>query len=209
LGEIESVLSGHANVRESAVMAREDIPGDVRIVAYVVPKDGEEYTDMELRKHLRKTLPDYMVPQNFVQLEKLPLTPNGKVDRKALPAPAGAMADVRLMIAPRTDAERLLAELFQDALKVGGVSVHDNFFDLGGHSLLCFQIIAKVQEKTGVRLNPRLMLLNTLEQTAALLAQEQGAGASGTAIQEEVSDNRPIDKPVGFAAKMLQKIGLK
>ena len=209
LGEIESVLSGHANVRESAVMAREDTPGDVRIVAYVVPKDGEEYTDMELRKHLRKTLPDYMVPQNFVQLEKLPLTPNGKVDRKALPAPAGAMADVRLMIAPRTDAERLLAELFQDALKVGGVSVHDNFFDLGGHSLLCFQIIAKVQEKTGVRLNPRLMLLNSLEQTAALLAQEQGAGASGPAIQEEVSDNRPIDKLVGFAAKMLQKIGLK
>jgi acyl carrier protein len=209
LGEIESVLCTHPAVREGAVMAREDMPGDVRVVAYVVPKEGQEYADMELRKHLRKTLPDYMVPQYFFQLEKLPLTPNGKVDRKALPAPAGSTADERLMVAPRTEAERLLAEVFQEALKVGGVSVHDNFFDLGGHSLLCFQVIAKVQEKTGVRLNPRLMLLNTLEQTAALLALEQGAGTSGSAIQEEEKDKPPQGKPIGFAAKMLQKIGLK
>lgn len=209
LGEIESVLSKHAVVQEAAVMAREDIAGDVRIVAYVVPKDGEDCTDMELRKHLRKTLPDYMVPQHFVALDKLPLTPNGKVDRKALPAPAGVVADARILVAPRTDTERLLADLFQDALKVGGVSVHDNFFDLGGHSLLCFQVIAKVQEKTGVRLNPRLMLLNTLEQTAALLAEERGPGASGKVTRDEVNDKPLSDKPVGFAAKMLQKIGLK
>ena len=133
---------------------------------------------MALRKHLRKSLPDYMIPHYFVELGKLPLTPNGKVDRKALPAPVGAVADARMVVAPHTDDERLLAELFQETLKVGRVSVHDNFFDLGGHSLMCFQVIAKVQEKTGVRLNPRLMLLNTLKQTAALLTQERGAGTA-------------------------------
>lgn len=207
LGEIESVLALHPAVREAAVMVREDTPGDVRIVAYVVPKDGEGYTDMELRKHMRKSVPDYMVPQTFIEMGKLPLTPNGKVDRKALPVPAGAVVDTRTVVAPRTDAERLLAELFQDVLKVGRVSIHDNFFDLGGHSLLCFQVIAKVQDKTGVRLNPRLMLLNTLEQTAAMLEQERSTDVSAVPTQEGAIHQSAAEQPVGFAKKMLQKFG--
>ncbi|MFY7907842.1 MAG: non-ribosomal peptide synthetase, partial [Burkholderiaceae bacterium] len=208
LGEIESVLSAHATVREAAVMAREDTPGDVRIVAYVVPKDSDGYTDMALRKHLRKSLPDYMVPQQFIELEKLPLTPNGKVDRTALPAPAGAVVDTRTIVAPRTAAERLLVELVQESLKLSGVSVHDNFFDLGGHSLLCFQVIGKVQEKTGVRLNPRLMLLNSLEQTAAFLAQESSLAEPDSTSAAVVQNAPVVEKSVGFAKKMLQKIGL-
>lgn len=208
LGEIESVLSAHASVREAAVMAREDVPGDVRIVAYVVPKEGDSYTDMALRKHLRKSLPDYMVPQHFVELDKLPLTPNGKVDRKALPAPVGAVVDTRTIVAPRTDAERLLVESVQDALKLNGISIHDNFFDLGGHSLLCFQVIGKIQEKTGVRLNPRLMLLNSLEQTAATLSQEWDSGGAGPTTTPVAQDPPVADKPSGFAKKMLQKFGL-
>ena len=209
LGEIEATLARHPAIAVTAVIVREDVAGDARIVAYVVPRDDTDYTDTELRKHLRKTLPDYMVPQHFVELDRLPLTPNGKVDRKALPAPAGAGADARVVVAPRTDAERMLAELFQDTLKLGGVSVHDNFFDLGGHSLLCFQVIAKVQEKTGVRLNPRLMLLNSLEQTAAFLMQEQAGGTAGSVIQEDAKSKPLPGKPVGFAQKMLQKIGLQ
>ena len=209
LGEIEATLARHPAIAVTAVIVREDVAGDARIVAYVVPKDDTDYTDTELRKHLRKTLPDYMVPQHFVELDRLPLTPNGKVDRKALPAPAGAAADARVVVAPRTDAERMLAELFQDTLKLSGVSVHDNFFDLGGHSLLCFQVIAKVQEKTGVRLNPRLMLLNSLEQTAAFLMQEQAGGTAGSVIQEDAKSKPLPGKPVGFAQKMLQKIGLQ
>ncbi len=91
-------------------MVREDRPGDVRLVGYVVPKPDAEYTDSELRKHLRRTLPDYMVPQNFVAMETLPLTPNGKVDRKALPAPQGIRAAVEgEYVAPRTPSEQLLA----------------------------------------------------------------------------------------------------
>lgn len=208
LGEIESVLSAHAAVREAAVMAREDTPGDVRIVAYVVPKESDGYTDMALRKHLRKSLPDYMVPQQFIELEKLPLTPNGKVDRKALPAPAGAMMDTRTIVAPRTEAERLLIQLVQESLKLSGVSVHDNFFDLGGHSLLCFQIIGKVQEKAGVRLNPRLMLLNSLEQTAAFIAQESSSSGPDSTSAAVVQHAPVVEKSVGFAKKMLRKIGL-
>lgn len=208
LGEIESVLLSHAAIREAAVTARDDVSGDMRLVAYVVPKDGDGYTDMELRKHLRKSLPDYMVPQIFIELGSLPLTPNGKVDRKALPAPITAVAEVRMLVSPRTNAEQLLAELFQETLKVGSVSVHDNFFDLGGHSLLCFQVIAKVQEKTGVKLNPRLMLLNSLEQIAAALVLECGNDIeTGSVVQSELKGNNSTEKQIGFAKKMLQKVG--
>lgn len=207
LGEIESVLSAHAGVKEAAVTSREDVPGDVRIVAYVVPKEGDGYSEMVLRKHLRRSLPDYMVPQHFIELETLPLTPNGKVDRKALPAPLAAVVDARTIIAPRTDSERLLLDVVQESLKLSGISVRDNFFDLGGHSLLCFQVIGKIQEKTGVKLNPRLMLLNSLEQIAAILEQESStAGAHSPVVPTQ---NAPeVEKSIGFAKKMLQKIGL-
>lgn len=207
LGEIESVLSTHAMVREAAVTSREDVPGDVRIVAYVVPREADGSSEMVLRKHLRRSLPDYMVPQHFIELEKLPLTPNGKIDRKALPALLGAVVDARTIVAPRTDAERLLLEVVQESLKLSGVSINDNFFDLGGHSLLCFQVIGKIQEKTGVKLNPRLMLLNSLEQTAAILEQEISTAGSHSIVAS--ARNAPeVEKSVGFAKKMLQKIGL-
>jgi len=143
-------------VREAAVTSREDVPGDVRIVAYVVPREADGSSEMVLRKHLRRSLPDYMVPQHFIELEKLPLTPNGKIDRKALPAPLGAVVDARTIVAPRTDAERLLLEVVQESLKLSGVSINDNFFDLGGHSLLCFQVIGKIQEKPALSSTPGL-----------------------------------------------------
>jgi acyl carrier protein len=102
----------------------------------------------------------------------------------------------------------LLAELFQAALKVSGVSVDDNFFDLGGHSLLCFQVIAQVQERTGVRLNPRVMMMNTLEQTAMLIEQEHGSSTNHPSVQIDVSDKHSPAKAAGFAKKMLQRLGL-
>lgn len=209
LGEIESVVLTHGSVREATVIAREDIPGDVRIVAYLVPREGEDYSDTGLRKLLRKSLPDYMIPQHFVELNKLPLTPNGKVDRKALPAPAGSASSARALVSPRTDAERMLAQLFQETLKISGISVHDNFFDLGGHSLLCFQVIAKVQEKTGVRLNPRIMLMNTLEQTAVMLVQEQESlAARAYPEQAEAVASTASAETGSFAQKLLRKLGL-
>jgi amino acid adenylation domain-containing protein len=201
LGEIEATLSRHRAIAECAVAVRKDKSGDVNIVAYFVPQETEAHTHSDLRRHLRKTLPEYMIPQHFVELEKLPQTPNGKLDRNALPAPAQANS-VQMTVEPRTDAERMLANLFKESLHVEHVSVHDNFFNLGGHSLLCLQVIARIEDRTGVRLSPRLMLLNTLEQIAELLTRDepQASAASSVPVKQENASS--------FAQKILRRIGL-
>jgi hypothetical protein len=141
LGEIEAVLREHPAVREAAVLLREDGAGGRRLVAYVVrPEGGHEGWDV-LREHLRRRLPDYMVPAAFVALDALPLTPNGKVDRHALPAPPGGLAEhVGEYAAPSSETERAVAAVWQEVLGVDEVSIDDSFFDLGGHSLLLVQV---------------------------------------------------------------------
>ena len=204
LGEIDAALSRHAAIDVCAAVVRETRAGDVRVAAYFVPRAGEMATHSDLRRHLRESLPEYMIPQHFIELEQLPLTPNGKVDRKALPTPAAASASAPVIIAPRTAPERLLAELFKESLNVDSVSVQDNFFNLGGHSLLCLQVIAKIEAATGVRLSPRLMLLNTLEQTAQALQQEQEQ-------QRHAAAAAPSGKAASgpsFAQRVLRRIGL-
>ncbi|HST59897.1 MAG TPA: amino acid adenylation domain-containing protein, partial [Longimicrobium sp.] len=150
LGEIEARLAGHPEVREAVVLAREDVPGDRRLVAYVV---GAVETDA-LRAHLRHSLPEYMVPAAFVVLEALPLTPNGKLDRRALPAPDLAPAADRY-VAPRTETEALLAEIWAEVLRLERVGVEESFFELGGHSLLATRVVARVREVFGVELSLR------------------------------------------------------
>jgi len=142
LGEIEARLSSHAGVRQTVVVPREAGPGDVRLVAYFV-SDGAAPADADLRAHVREKLPDYMVPQHFVVLDALPLTPNGKIDRKALPpldlgqaAPAGVNSGSVAYAAPEGELEAKIAALWQELLGRASVGVDDNFFDLGGHSLL-------------------------------------------------------------------------
>jgi acyl carrier protein len=149
--EIEAVLRQHAGVRETVVLAREDEPGDKRLVAYIVPNDGQKPRVSELRRFLRrflrKKLPEYMVPSAFVTLEALPLMPNGKVDRRALPAPAGLCHELEAThIAPRSEIERTIATIWQEVLRVEQVGIHDNFFDLGGHSLLLSRVYGKLQK---------------------------------------------------------------
>ncbi len=147
LGEIETVLSRHQSVREAVVLAREDEPGEKRLVAYVVGEQGHEVQTTELRSHLRTALPDYMIPSTFCVLDRLPLNANGKLDRRALPAPGHERPELEYaFIAPRTLPEELLAEIWAQVLGVERVGVHDNFFDLGGHSLLATQIIARARE---------------------------------------------------------------
>ena len=130
---------------------------------------GEASLEREELKQLRARLPDYMVPQHFVKLEALPLTPNGKIDRRALPAPTALARDVDDWVPPRTDVEKLVAEVWMGALKIDKVGLHDNFFNLGGHSLLSLSVLSQLEAKTGTRLSPRMLLLNTLEQVAAAL----------------------------------------
>jgi amino acid adenylation domain-containing protein len=146
LGEIESVLSQYPEVRESVVLAREDVAGDKRLVGYIVAEKGSAPSGGGLRSFLTKKLPDYMLPSAFVYLEALPLTPNGKVDLKALPAPDQTRPELdETFVAPRTPVEEILAGIWAGVLKLDQVGIHDNFFDLGGHSLLATQIISRIR----------------------------------------------------------------
>jgi natural product biosynthesis luciferase-like monooxygenase protein len=150
LGEIETALNRHPAVREVVVAAREDEPGDKYLAAYVVPHAGEGAKVVELRSYLRDRLPDYMVPSAFIAMDRLPLTPNGKVDRKALPAPDQARRDLETAyMAPQDDAERTIAAVWQEVLRLEQVGTHDNFFDLGGNSLLMAQVSTKLRSALG------------------------------------------------------------
>ena len=149
LGEIEVALAGHPAIAQACVVAREDRPGDVRLVGYVVPR-GDAPPDDALRAHLATALPEYMIPARFVALDRLPLTGSGKVDRKALPQPSGpALAGQGDPVAPRTPTEQLVAAAYQEALALPRLSVHDDFFALGGHSLLVAQMTAKLSRALG------------------------------------------------------------
>ena len=149
-GEIEAALATHATVREAVVVVREDVPGDKRLVAYVVPERGAAgATPLELREWLKSRLPEYMVPAAVVVLDRLPISPNGKLDRQALPAPERDRSDVTF-VPPRSDLERQIAALWAEVLGVGAVGLADNFFDLGGHSLLLVQVHRRLREQLGL-----------------------------------------------------------
>jgi amino acid adenylation domain-containing protein len=145
-GEIETVLGQHPAVRETIVMAREDTPGDKRLVAYVVSEQPSTPTYSALRDFLKAKLPDYMVPSAFVRLDALPLTTNGKVDRRALPAPDHMRPDLdSVFVAPHSPVEKTLAEIWCQSLGIDRVGLHDNFFDLGGDSIRSLQVQSTAQ----------------------------------------------------------------
>ncbi len=147
LGEIEAVLTQNSAVRQAIVMVREDEPKNKRLVAYIIP-EKQTPTINELRKILQHKLPDYMVPGNFVFLEKLPLTPNGKVNRRVLPVPDTNRPELEEnYLAPRTTEEKTLAEIWSQVLKVEKIGIHDNFFALGGDSIRSIQVCSQVRER--------------------------------------------------------------
>ena len=156
--EIVSMLNEHPTVLTSVVVAREDVPGDKRLVGYVVPLPESYVMANSLRDFLVQRLPDYMIPATFVVLEQLPLTPNGKVDRAALPAPdsTNTVRD-EIFVAPRTPTEERIAVIVSTLLAIEKVGIDDNFFMLGGHSLLGTQIIARVADAFGVDLSLRIL----------------------------------------------------
>jgi len=149
LGEIESVLCQHPAVREAAVVAREDVPGDKRLVAYFVSREPAPESNV-LRDHLKKSLPEYMVPMVFISLAAFPLTASGKIDRKALPEPGHHRPGLgAAYVAPRTESESMLAEIWSQVLQVKQVGIHDNFFELGGHSLLALRVVSRIRQQFG------------------------------------------------------------
>ncbi len=158
-GEIEQALALHPAVRETAVVAREDVPDDRRLVAYLTIADDQPApASPELRRFLRNSLPEPMIPSVFVVLEALPLTPNGKVDREALPAPEpGLVPQHALAAAPRGPLEETVASIWANVLRLERVGVHDGFFDIGGHSLLATQVVSRLREAFGVEIPLRAL----------------------------------------------------
>jgi hypothetical protein len=150
--EIEAVLATHAHVGQAVVDARTDAGGEKRLVAWYVPLDHQAVTTAELRDHLRRKLPDYMIPALFVAEARLPMTANGKVDRKALREPGQRQDRAASYVAPRTGWETTLVRLWQEILRVPRVGIEDNFFELGGHSLKATAFLARLQRETGARL---------------------------------------------------------
>jgi amino acid adenylation domain-containing protein len=166
LGEIEATVAGFPGIVESVVLAREDVAGDVRLVAYYTTRGSADAS--ALREHVRKILPAYMVPQNFVLLESIPRLPNGKINRAALPRPAETVQPKASVVhtPPTTETEKMLAEVWANLLKISDINADDNFFDIGGHSLLGMQAIVTMETRTGKRVNPRRYIFETLAQIA-------------------------------------------
>jgi amino acid adenylation domain-containing protein len=183
LGEIEAVLVKHPAVRTAVVIAREDVPGDRRLVAYVVPDSAtstEELSATALRQFLQNHVPGYMLPSAVVLLDVLPLTPNGKLDRAALPAP-DMNRDEAVVVAPRTPTEAQLASIWQELLGIEKLGVNDNFFELGGHSILATQLMTRINDAFAVEIPLR-----------QLFEQPTIAGLAGI-IEQSADSTLPAD----------------
>ncbi|HYH80907.1 MAG TPA: amino acid adenylation domain-containing protein, partial [Longimicrobium sp.] len=196
-GEVEAALRRRAEVRDCAVVAREDASGQKRLVAYVV---GEANAD-ELRAHLRRRLPEHMVPGAFVTLDRLPLTPSGKLDRRALPAPDLASAEERY-VAPRTPVEEVLAGIWAEVLRLERVGVEENFFELGGHSLLATRVVSRVRAVFSVELPLRALFEGpTVAELAVRVEEMRRAGLP--VLPAVVPAERTGALPLSFAQERL------
>ena len=179
LGEIEARIEEHEHVGRCAVMLREDTPGDQRLVAYCTQRAGCEANHAGLRAWLQEKLPDYMIPHHFVNVEKLPLTASGKVDRRSLPQPILKPLSAKQYVAPRSRTESLIAGVWKDLLGVERVGLKDNFFDLGGHSLLVMRMASRLKSHFGKPIGVvDIFQRPTVERLAAFFAGEAGSDGS-------------------------------
>ncbi|MCB1034234.1 MAG: AMP-binding protein, partial [Acidobacteria bacterium] len=200
-GEVEAVLAKAPGVESAVVLAREDVPGERRLVGYAVPQDeAGELGTAQLREYLRDRLPAYMVPSAFVVLESFPLTANGKIDRRALPAPEAGGDGSR---APRTQTEQLLAAIWQEVLELPSVGALDNFFEVGGHSLLATQVISRLRQAFDTDLPLRSLFENpTIAELAPVVEAAQRADR-GEAPPPLVPVPREEPLPLSFAQQRL------
>lgn len=217
LGEIEAALSQHPSVKEAVVVAREDVSGDKRLVAYLVlaqdARQGGLYVE-ELRDFLKQTLPHYMIPAAFVMLDALPLMPNGKVNRKALPAPELDRPNLEAAyVAPSTAAEQTLARIWSEVLGIEKIGVHDNYFSLGGASIQGLQVIAKANA-AGLPLTPEMLFeYQTIAELAAIAGDSHAAPVDArnreavSASQTKTETVRP-SAPSGARNTVIESLGV-
>jgi amino acid adenylation domain-containing protein len=197
LGEIEAALTDLDPVGRAVVITREDRPGDVRLVAYVVPRPAAAFDESELRAQLKRRLPEYMVPQHFIELAAIPLLPNGKTDRKTLPPPVmHSVAIQGARLTPRNGDECRVAAAMEAVLALPDLDVRDNFFALGGHSLLAAQLTARLNREFGISLSFRTLFdAPTIAELAAAIGQHlANGGASATApiLRRAEQDHAPL-----------------
>jgi amino acid adenylation domain-containing protein len=174
LGEIETVLTNHSEIREAIVTIREDVPGNKSLVAYIVPQNYQ-LTAHDVRNFLSQKLPNYLIPNAFVFLDKFPLTPNGKINRLGLPVADISRQNLGVeFVAPRTSTERELVTIWTEVLQLTKVGVYDNFFELGGHSLLATQLISRLKETFEIEFPFRYLFENpTISQLAEQVVNQQ------------------------------------
>lgn len=193
LGEIEAVLSQHPQVKQCVVIAREDEPGDERLIAYVVVADMEIPKSNEFRQFLQQSLPEYMIPSAFVQLESLPLMPNGKIDRRILPQPErGDFASSATYVAPKLSVEKKLAQIWQQVLKLEQVGINDNFFELGGNSLQAAHLFNEIEQTFGKNLPlASLFQAATIKQLAEIIRQPEGSAPWSSLVTIQAGGSKP------------------
>ncbi|HEX6287533.1 MAG TPA: amino acid adenylation domain-containing protein [Herpetosiphonaceae bacterium] len=203
--EIAAVLQQHRSVRECTVVAREDTPGNKRLVAYVVTNNeqGAEHGIPALRQFLAERLPEYMVPSAFVMLDALPLTPNGKVDRKALPAPELSRVVEDALVSPRTPAEAAVAEIWADVLGVTSIGIHDNFFALGGHSLLAGQVLTRLREAFQADVSMQTLFVHaTVAEVVAAISEQLGGPTIADNLAQMYLDRRTFSCDLDLAGDL-------
>ncbi|MCU1267658.1 MAG: amino acid adenylation domain protein [Acidobacteria bacterium] len=203
LGEIENALTDHPGVAQAVVVIREATGRDRRLVAYVVARDGTVPNAGELRNHLRSSLPDYMVPADFVLLDELPLTPNNKVDRRALPAPERSEEQTDDFLAPRTPMEELIADIWSQVLHTGPVGIYDNFFELGGHSLLATQVTSRIRQTLNIDLPVRALFECLTVGAMAERLEQMVQGEGGLQVPPIVTVPKGGNLPLSFAQQRL------
>jgi len=186
LGEIETALEKHSLIREAVVIAREDTPGDKRLVAYMVSETPSNPAISDLRDYLKEKLPEYMIPSTYEFMVLFPLTPNGKVDRLSLPAPEMDRPEMEQeFIAPRTQSEKNLAKLWSEVLNIEEISIQDNFFDLGGHSLSAVQVTVKIAHSYNVELSLQTFFqASTLAELATKLEEKLLEQVEGDQLEQ-------------------------
>jgi amino acid adenylation domain-containing protein len=204
LGEIETVLGAQQQVDACVVVAREDEPGNRRLVAYVVPAAGHAPNFAELRNAVKQRLPEYMVPVAWMAMEKLPLSPNGKVDRKALPVPEYGRRDVaESELESRTPVEEVIAQIWAEVLKLEKVGPEENFFELGGHSLLATQVMSRIRQSLKVDLPLRNIFEAPTVSELARQVENSQRQREGIADRPLLPSDRNRDVPLSFAQQRL------
>ncbi|BAY09129.1 non-ribosomal peptide synthetase [Calothrix sp. NIES-2098] len=203
LGEIEAILNQHPTVQQTVAIAREDVPGDKRLVAYIVPKTSTIQIP-ELRRFLKEKLPEHMIPAAFVMLDVLPLTSNGKVDRRALPVPdASSVSSSADYVAPRNPTEEILATIWAQILGLERVGINDNFFELGGHSLLATQVISRLRQALKVEIALRSLFAHPTIAELAQVVDEYQSKDSNFQLQRITALTNSDSLPLSFAQQRM------